>query len=127
MANEEQSGERLLKPGEVARLLRIDVRTVLRWAKSGKLPSICTPGGHHLFRVVGIVADVYQMHLDGDKLLNVTEVAETFNVERQTVLQWLNRGLIQRVETSGKHHMFRKSEIEAYLQHSDESPVATDD
>ncbi|MGS2645947.1 BldC family transcriptional regulator [Streptosporangium sp. G12] len=36
----------LLTPGEVAALMRVDPKTVTRWAKAGKLPSILTPGGH---------------------------------------------------------------------------------
>lgn len=41
----------LLTPGEVARKLRVDPKTVTRWAKSGKIGSVQTPGGHRrLFR-----------------------------------------------------------------------------
>lgn len=40
----------LLTPGEVATLLRVDARTVSRWARDGKLPSIRTVGGHRRFR-----------------------------------------------------------------------------
>lgn len=39
--------DRLLTPGEVAKLLRVDPKTVSRWAQAGKLASIRTPGGHH--------------------------------------------------------------------------------
>ena len=39
----------LLTPGEVARALRVDPKTVTRWAHSGRLPSVRTPGGHHRF------------------------------------------------------------------------------
>lgn len=40
----------LLTPGEVARLFRVDPKTVTRWADTGKLPTIRTPGGHRRFR-----------------------------------------------------------------------------
>jgi excisionase family DNA binding protein len=43
-------GDELLTPGEVARLFRVDPKTVSRWAHSGKLEAIRTPGGHHRFR-----------------------------------------------------------------------------
>jgi excisionase family DNA binding protein len=39
----------LLKPGEVAHLLRVDPKTVTRWAAKGKLKSVRTPGGHRRF------------------------------------------------------------------------------
>ncbi len=35
----------LLTTGEVARLFRVDPKTVCRWADQGRLPAIRTPGG----------------------------------------------------------------------------------
>jgi excisionase family DNA binding protein len=45
----ERTTERLLTPGEVASLFRVDPKTVSRWATAGRLSSIRTPGGHHRF------------------------------------------------------------------------------
>lgn len=42
--------EELLTPAEVAKLFRVDPKTVTRWAKSGKLSSIRTLGGHRRYR-----------------------------------------------------------------------------
>ena len=42
--------ERLLTPAEVASLFRVDLKTVGRWAKAGRLDSVRTPGGHRRFR-----------------------------------------------------------------------------
>jgi len=42
--------DRLLTPGEVAALFRVDPKTVTRWAASGRIGSIRTPGGHRRFR-----------------------------------------------------------------------------
>ena len=42
--------ERLLTPGEVAGMFRVDPKTVTRWASAGRLGSIRTPGGHRRFR-----------------------------------------------------------------------------
>lgn len=42
--------EPLLTPAEVAKLFRVDPKTVTRWAASGRLTSIRTPGGHRRFR-----------------------------------------------------------------------------
>jgi len=41
--------ETLMTSGEVARLLKVDVKTVSRWAKAGLLRSIKTPGGHNRY------------------------------------------------------------------------------
>jgi excisionase family DNA binding protein len=42
--------DRLLTPGEVAGLFRVDPKTVTRWAAAGRIGSIRTPGGHRRFR-----------------------------------------------------------------------------
>ncbi len=52
--------ERLLTPGEVALLFRVDPKTVTRWAAARMIGSIRTPGGHRRFReleVVQLLAD----------------------------------------------------------------------
>jgi excisionase family DNA binding protein len=46
----EGNNDRLLTPGEVAALFRVDPKTVTRWAASGRISSIRTPGGHRRFR-----------------------------------------------------------------------------
>lgn len=45
-----EARERLLTPGEVASLFRVDPKTVTRWAAAGRIGSIRTPGGHRRFR-----------------------------------------------------------------------------
>ena len=42
--------DRLLTPGEVALIFRVDSRTVVRWANTGRIASVRTPGGHRRFR-----------------------------------------------------------------------------
>jgi excisionase family DNA binding protein len=46
----ENSADPLLTPAEVARLFRVDPKTVTRWATTGRLRSLRTPGGHRRFR-----------------------------------------------------------------------------
>lgn len=41
---------RLLTPAEVAKMFRVDPKTVTRWAAAGRIGSIRTPGGHRRFR-----------------------------------------------------------------------------
>jgi len=40
----------LMTPAEVAKLFRVDPKTVTRWAQSGKLSSLRTLGGHRRYR-----------------------------------------------------------------------------
>jgi excisionase family DNA binding protein len=52
-----QDNDELLTPSEVAKLFRVDPKTVTRWAKAGKLSSIRTLGGHRRYRA-GEVRDL---------------------------------------------------------------------
>src|SRR6478672_2924890 len=40
----------LLTPSEVAAMLRVNPKTVTRWARAGKISAIRTLGGHRRFR-----------------------------------------------------------------------------
>ena len=56
-----ENPERLLTPGEVALMFRVNPKTVTRWASAGRIGSIRTPGGHRRFReseVKGLLADL---------------------------------------------------------------------
>ncbi len=57
----------LLTPGEVARLFRVDPKTVTRWARDGKLSSLRTPGGHRRFREEEVHRFLNQMAGYGDE------------------------------------------------------------
>lgn len=43
--------DQLLTPGEVANRLRVDPKTVTRWANARRISSVRTPGGHRRFYV----------------------------------------------------------------------------
>lgn len=44
-----------LTPGQVAAMFHVNPKTVARWASSGMLDSIRTPGGHRRFREADVV------------------------------------------------------------------------
>ena len=48
--------EVLLTPAEVAKLFRVDPKTVTRWAKAGKITAIRTLGGHRRYRLSEVQA-----------------------------------------------------------------------
>ncbi|MDQ1710116.1 MAG: hypothetical protein QOG49_1501 [Frankiaceae bacterium] len=50
MTSRTPEADALLTPAEVATMFRVDPKTVTRWAKSGKLTSIRTLGGHRRYR-----------------------------------------------------------------------------
>ena len=45
-----QDTDLLLTSGQVAALFRVNPKTVTRWASSGRIGFIRTPGGHRRFR-----------------------------------------------------------------------------
>ena len=48
--NRPMEQEILLTPAAVAKLFRVDPKTVTRWAKAGKITAIRTLGGHRRYR-----------------------------------------------------------------------------
>jgi excisionase family DNA binding protein len=54
MQKEPFACERMLTPAEVAAAFSVDPRTVIRWAKSGRLHPVRTPGGHRRYREVQV-------------------------------------------------------------------------
>ncbi|MDO9379692.1 MAG: BldC family transcriptional regulator [Nocardioidaceae bacterium] len=57
----------LLTPGEVAALFAVETRTVTRWARAGKLPSVRTLGGHRRY----LASDIRRL-LDGGHVADAT-------------------------------------------------------
>ncbi len=41
--------DKLLTPAEVARIFRVNPKTVTRWARSGKISAVRTLGGHRRY------------------------------------------------------------------------------
>ena len=50
------AGEPLLTPAEVAKIFRVDPKTVTRWAAAGRLDCVRTPGGHRRYLKSDILA-----------------------------------------------------------------------
>jgi excisionase family DNA binding protein len=46
----------LMLPRQVAAAFRVDVKTVARWAKAGRLRSVRTPGGHRRYLTAQVEA-----------------------------------------------------------------------
>ncbi|WP_326550905.1 BldC family transcriptional regulator [Micromonospora sp. NBC_01813] len=73
------TGDRLLTPGEVAALFRVDPKTVTRWAAAGRIGSIRTPGGHRRFRESEVRA-----LLEGEGVLEEMQAESAENRPRHT-------------------------------------------
>lgn len=54
MTNQEFHPEPLLTPAEVAKLFRVDPKTVTRWAQAGRLRSVRTLGGHRRYPAAAV-------------------------------------------------------------------------
>lgn len=52
----ESAREHTLTPHQVAEIFHVDVKTVARWANTGALTCIRTPGGHRRYREDDVTA-----------------------------------------------------------------------
>ena len=59
MFSEYTGDEKLLTKGEVARLCRVDIRTVDRWLTAGKVGCHRTPSGRVLFRKADVLTIIF--------------------------------------------------------------------
>ena len=63
------SDDDLLTSAEVASLFGVDRRTVVLWAKRGRIPALRTPGGQHRFRADEI-RGLLEKHEGGEDAAN---------------------------------------------------------
>jgi excisionase family DNA binding protein len=61
----DEDADDLLTSAEVASLFGVDRRTVVLWAKRGRIPALRTPGGQHRFRADDI-RGLLQLHERGN-------------------------------------------------------------
>lgn len=61
------TNEKLLTPGEVALMFRVDPKTVTRWASAGRIGSIRTPGGHRRFRESEVTALLAELTVEATR------------------------------------------------------------
>jgi excisionase family DNA binding protein len=50
MSENPEPEDRLLTPGQVARIFSVQPSTVRRWAQAGTLPCLHTPSGHRRYK-----------------------------------------------------------------------------
>jgi excisionase family DNA binding protein len=106
----------ILKPEEVATLLRVDPKTVVRWACGGRISAICLPGGHYRFRTDQIRAMLAVDSLHGLRFLKPSEVAALFRVDPKTVVRWAGSGRLDNIRLPGGHRRFHEDKVRAMLQ-----------
>jgi excisionase family DNA binding protein len=103
-----------MRPGPVARLFRVDPKTAVRWAEDGKITTIRTPGGHHLFLTADILERLGPKVMSGEEVLMTPfEVAAVFDVDDKTPARWATEGKLRSLRTPGNHHRFYRSEVMA--------------
>ena len=54
----------MLAPGELARLLHVDAKTVSRWCRMGRLAAVVTPGRHRRYPLAVVLASLRSMGFD---------------------------------------------------------------
>jgi excisionase family DNA binding protein len=61
----------MLAPGELARLLHVNAKTVSRWCREGRLEAVLTPGGHRRIPLAAALDLLRGMGLDEQAALKV--------------------------------------------------------
>jgi excisionase family DNA binding protein len=56
----------MLTPGELARMLHVDAKTVARWNREGRIDAVRTPGGHRRFPIEEVLAFLIEMGFSED-------------------------------------------------------------
>lgn len=127
--------DHLLTPGDVARLFRVDPRTVGRWANQGIIHPIFTLGRRRRFLQSEVKAFWEEQTQGGgvapepntagfqdssrkkDRFLTSGEVAIIFHVNTKTVDRWIKAGRIKiALRTPGGNYKFRESEVLKLLE-----------
>lgn len=54
----------MFTPGDIARLLGVNPKTVSRWCREDKLASFRTPGGHRRIPITAVLALLGEMGID---------------------------------------------------------------
>jgi excisionase family DNA binding protein len=115
------TGEAVYTPAEVARMFRVDPKTVTRWAKAGKLTSVRTPDGHLRFRAAEVQAFLAGRParnpdaLDDGEMLTCAEVAGLAGVDTMTVARWAKRGELAGSRAAGGAWEFTAGTVRAFL------------
>lgn len=68
---------KLLKPGEVASLFRVDPKTVGRWALGRRIGSLKTPGGHRRYdadEVEALIKSSFTSSLAAERLAQLKQM-----------------------------------------------------
>lgn len=66
----------MFSPGELAKLLRVDPKTVSRWCRTGRLAAVITPGGHRRIPVAAVLGLLRQMGFDDQEAIDAVRGVE---------------------------------------------------
>lgn len=109
--------DRLLRPGEVGRLLRVAPATVAEWAATGRIGHVRTPSGRQCRVPLGVVVEILAGAIgpDGElpALLLAGEVAELLDVAPRTVATWAQQGRLPAVRLPSGHRRYPASAVSA--------------
>lgn len=82
----------LLLPSQAAALFGVDPRTVVRWAKTGKLTAIRTVGGRHRFRADEVRALLSELRPAGEASCSHDDVLPVGSLLRAAPTTWETEG-----------------------------------
>jgi excisionase family DNA binding protein len=75
-----------LTPGEVARLMKVDPKTVSRWVGDGRIPGWQTPGGH--VRINRTTLEQYIINIGAER-------GDLNNVDKETDVKTITHNVVR--------------------------------
>lgn len=139
MDDQKRESSQLLTPAEVARLFRVDLKTITRWADAGRLNTVRTLGRHRRYLAVEVeqlmvearahssddtaagpdhdqfstneAAPLKEGPCQAPELLTRAEVAALFGVDGKTVTRWAQAGRLRTLRTVGGHRRYLLVEV----------------
>ncbi|GAB3204683.1 hypothetical protein GCM10027294_00010 [Marinactinospora endophytica] len=119
-------GVALLTRAEVAALFQVDPKTVTRWAKAGRLTSVCTPGGHRRYPAdqlpglltgeTGAYGPPAAYDHDGERLLSGGEVASLLRLQAGKVHDYLAARGVAAIRPAGRGRCYRETAVRALAE-----------
>ncbi|MCX7689845.1 helix-turn-helix domain-containing protein [Thermoflexus sp.] len=103
-----------MKPKEAARLLGVTARCLRKWAQSGKVVTVRTPGGHYRYPLESILKALQNGRIQDDsehsaalyaRALRYKQVQEQLNVLRQAALEIGYRVVYEEYDLQRGHQM----------------------
>lgn len=113
--------DKLLRPAEICKILRVSRRTLYDWKKSGKFPPTIEIGRICLWSDADLnkMASSKSCLIDilNDKFFKINEMCKILRVTRATLWNWRNLGKFPPTITIGTTYRWSEKDLNKMIKH----------